>query len=352
MTSTERASLRFGCVTALVSLPLVILMGESTAYAQRTAQDIASARQLFNEGIELRDKGDSKGALEKFRVAHALGNTPRTGIELCRAHAALGQPVEAREVCLGVVRLAPLPEESQRSQEARVDAAALAEAERPKIGALRIKITGAPVGLQPTVVVDGAPVPVAALSEPRPVNPGVHIVAAKVGTGPETRATLETHEGELREIELVVAPPPRDETPAPAPLSPREDVSPAPPTKKNVVAIVSFSVAGISTIIGAVAGITAISAESDLRSRCLDKACGRSDWADLDAARTRGNVSTAFFVVAGVALGSGIVAVLTHKPARAAAVMPRAAASAVTKTKGFAIVPTIGLGGIGLDGSF
>src|SRR5690606_27203790 len=79
----------------------VALSAPATALAQRTAQDIESARQLYNQGIELRDKGDLRGALDKLRAAHALGNTPITGIELCRTYAALRQPVEAREVCLG-----------------------------------------------------------------------------------------------------------------------------------------------------------------------------------------------------------------------------------------------------------
>ena len=49
-----------------------------------------------------------------------------------------------------------------------------------------------PPGREPTVIVDGVAVPSAALGEPRAVNPGVHLVTAKVGGGAETRATLET----------------------------------------------------------------------------------------------------------------------------------------------------------------
>ena len=50
----------------------LIVAAPAAANAQRTASDIESARQLYNQGIELRDKGDTKSALEKFRAAHAL----------------------------------------------------------------------------------------------------------------------------------------------------------------------------------------------------------------------------------------------------------------------------------------
>ena len=133
------------------------------ASAQRSASDIETARRLYNEGIELRDNGDMKDALAKFRVAHALGNTPITGIELCKAHAALVQPVEAREVCLGVARIPPMPQETARSQDARGEAGRIAEEQRPKIGALRLTIKGVPEGREATVMVDGFAVSFAAL---------------------------------------------------------------------------------------------------------------------------------------------------------------------------------------------
>lgn len=305
------------------------------AHAQRTAQDIASARQLYNEGIDLRDKGDLKAALEKFKAAHALGNTPITGIELCRTHSALKQPVEAREACLAVGRIPALAEETPRSKDARSDAARLAEAERPKIGALRLKITGVPVGFQPTVTVDGVAVPAAALTEPRAVNPGIHAISAKVGTGPETRATLETSEGETRDLELAVAPPPPGEPPPTTPGT--TPVQQPPPEKKNTFATASFVIAGIAGGIGAVAGLVAISNESDLSKNCTNKICGPEYHDKLDSAESWGTASTTFFVIGGIALGAGIVSSL---------------AGGSSSTKKASVTPMIGVGGGGLRGSF
>lgn len=332
---------------ALALSTLLLVLGLSgAAHAQRTAQDIESARRLYNEGIELRDKGDMKGALEKFKAAHALGNTPLTGIELCRSYSALKQPVEARETCLAVGRIAPLPEESQRSKDARSDAARLAEAERPKIGAIRLKITGVPAGWQPTVTVDGATVPPVALNEPRAVNPGVHSVVAKVGSGPETRATLETQEGETKDLELAVQPPPEGEKPAP--VGPAPGPQP-PPEKKNTFATVSFAIAGVSGVVGTIAGLAAMSGEGDLDKECRNKICGRDQWDALDSAKTWGNVSTAFFVIAGVALGAGLVSTLASGSSKSGSLPPRTATAPVTKVK---VTPVLGVGGAGVHGSF
>lgn len=344
MTSSRRRRL------SLPTLVLVLGLGvPGAAHAQRTAQDIASARQLYNDGIELRDKGDMKGALEKFKAAHALGNTPLTGIELCRAHAAVGQPVEAREVCLGVGRIAPLAEESQRSKDARSDAARLAEAEKSKIGAIRIKISGVPAGWEPTVVVDGATVPAAALNEPRAVNPGVHSVSAKVGNGPETRATLETREGEMKDLELGVQPPPEGDKPEPV-TPPGTPAPPPPPAKKNTFATVSFAIAGVSAVVGTITGLAAMSSESDLDKECRNKVCGRDQWDALSSARTLGNVSTVFFVVAGVAGITGLVSTIASGSSKSGGLPPRTAKTAPASK--IEVTPVIGLGGAGLNGTF
>jgi hypothetical protein len=325
-----------------------MLLGSSNeVFAQRTAQDLESARQLYNQGIELREKGDMKGALEKFRAAHALGNTPLTGIELCKAHAAMRQPVEAREVCLGVARIPPTSQETPRSQEARNEAGRIAEAEKPKIGAIRLKITGVPQGYEPTVVVDGVNVPTAALAEPRAVNPGMHSVGARVGTGVETKASLETKEGETRDVELIVAPPPPGEKPVPVVGGGQGQNPPPPPPEKkaNTFATVMFGIGGVSAVIGVIGGISAMSGESDLADKCRNKVCGQEYHDDLDSAKTWGNVSTAFFIIAGVALGAGLISVVANSGSKSGAASPPI--RVVKNTS-----PTLKWGGTGVYGSF
>lgn len=323
------------CTFLLMTLPGV-------AYAQRAAADLESARQLYNQGIELRDKGDAKGALEKFRAAHALGNTPLTGIELCKIHAALNQPVEAREVCLGVARIPPMAQETQRSQDARNEAGRIAEDQRSKIGSLRLKIKGVPEKREPTVMVDGVSVPPAALGESRAVNPGIHVVTARVGSGAETRATLETREGENRELELVVQPPPADEPPPPPPGG---GTQPQPEKKKsNTFATVSFGVAAVSGTLGLIFAIDALAKKGKLEDACPQSNCAKGEWERLDDAKSSGNASTVFFVIGGVALGAGLVSTLVSSKS--------STATSADPKRQVKVTPVIGLGGAGLHGTF
>ncbi len=73
--------------------------------AEASLADKASARDLFNEGIALRDKGDAKGALAKFQTAYSLWPSPSTGLELGRTHLVLGELLEARERFLETAQL-------------------------------------------------------------------------------------------------------------------------------------------------------------------------------------------------------------------------------------------------------
>jgi hypothetical protein len=327
-------------MTSSKRFALVAFLISGAAHAQRSAQDIESARQLYNQGIELRDRGDLQGALEKLRAAHALGNTPLTGIELCRTHAALHQPVEAREVCLGVSRIPPLAQETPRSQQARAEATKIAEVEKGKIAALRIKVNGVPAGAEPIVMVDNAKVPPAALGEPRAVNPGAHLVSARVGSGVETKATIETKEGETRDVELIVRPP----DPSAVPAEPQREAQASPPPKEakkekkvNSLATVGLGIGATGVLIGSIAGLVAIGKEGSLEDKCVSKLCGEDLHDDLDSARDWAGVSTAAFIIAGVAFGAALIS-YAASPSTSARIKPKRL--------------NVAFGGTGLYGSF
>lgn len=310
-----------------------------SAYAQRNAQDVAQARVLFNDGMDLKEKGDMKGALEKFKAAHALGNTPLTGIELCKAHQALHQPVEAREACLSVARIGAIPEESPRSKEARTEAAKIAEVEKPKMGSIKVKILNAPAGMTPNVTIDGVQIPSAALDVPRPVDPGPHVILASVGNGGQTKASLETKEGENREVEVPVQPPPAGETgPTPPNNNNGQPTGPQPEKKKsNTFGTVMLGLGGTSALIGLIAGGVALSKRGELGDNCTDKACGRQDWELRDSASSAAAVSTVTFVIGALLLGVGFVSY---------AVSPSSSKASAPKK------PNLGFTFRGLDGRF
>ena len=300
MTSSRRALL-----TSFAALSL--LAAASPASAQRNAQDVAQARVLYGEGMELKTKGDMKGALEKFKGAHALGNTPLTGIELCKAHQALHQPVEAREACLSVGRIGPIPEESQRSKDARVEAAKVAEEEKPKMGSIKVVLKGVPAGMTPSVSIDGVQLKEAALGTARPVDPGPHVILASVGGGDQTKASFETKEGENREVEVPVVAPAKPVTPTTPQQGQPTGPGPQPEKKTNVLAATGIGVGSAAVLVGLIAGGVALSKTGDLSDNCTGKICGREDWDTRDSASTWAAVSTVSFIVGAVALGAGLV---------------------------------------------
>jgi hypothetical protein len=117
----ETPPTRLGAIIA--AFVLAFGAAEGSAFGQQhSAADLAQARQLFNQGLGLRDKGDAVGAIEKLRAANAVAATPITGIELGRTYASAGRLVEAREALLAVGRLPVAPQETARSAAARADA--------------------------------------------------------------------------------------------------------------------------------------------------------------------------------------------------------------------------------------
>lgn len=347
MTSSSRAR-RFKIGA---SCTLFALATTAPAFAQRSATDIETARQLYNQGVELRDRGDVRGALEKLKAAHALGNTPITGVELCKTHATLAQPVEAREVCLGVGRIPPLAGETARSQDARNEAARIAEDMRPRISVVRLHITGVPQGREPIVMVDGAPVPLAALGEARAVNPGKHDVSARIGNGPETRSQVDLAPGESKDITLPVTAPPQEAQPV-EPYPPRGGERNNPPRERsNGLQTAGFIIGGVGLGVGAITGIVALSEKSDLDNKCTDKICGVSDHDALDSAKRWGNVSTTFFIIGGV--GALIALYATLNPPRSSTSTGLAVPS---ERKGamrtITVTPDFGPGGMGIHGAF
>jgi hypothetical protein len=303
--------------SSLMSLAVALAIAASCPVAsaqQRSAADIAQARELFNEGLALRDRGDADGALEKLKAAHALGGTPITGTELGKAYTAVGKLVEARETFLDVGRLPVQPRETARSKLAREDSARLADDLRVRLPSLRVKITGAPSATV-AVTIDGAAIPAEALDTPRLVNPGDHEVSARVASGASADAKVVLKEGESREVELKIgasraAALSSEATTAHAAPVPSPAVQ---PTRTPVsggaspLVFVGFGIAAAGVATGSITGLMALSKGSAVKDACDGTTCPRSIDGDLKTGRTLGDVSTIAFAVGGVGAALGIV---------------------------------------------
>ena len=280
-----------------------------------SASDLESARGALLAGRALRAKGDLAGALEKFKAAHVLAHTPVTGIELAKVHAELGQPVEARDVCFEIGRMPIALGETGRSREARAEADTLAEAMKGKVATLLV-VLKTPPNRAAHVKVDGVEVPEAALAAGRKVNPGKHVVTARIDEGPEASVSATLGEGEKKSVELAPeaptkvsqagGPPP---PPPPPPDEERKTGSPLVP--------LGFGVGTAGLIGGSVSGSIALSktsttdANSKKPARDAKVGCQAAETSDLSTARGAATVSTIGFVVAGVGAAVGVVGLLT-----------------------------------------
>ena len=189
--------------TATVLVPS--LLAPSLAFAEPSAADKETARNLMKEGDTKFAAKDYAGALKAYQGAHAIMQVPSTGLPLARAEIERGLFVEARDTLLQVTRHPKDAKEPAAFAKAREEAADLAQKLTPRIPSLNIVVEGAPSDLA-TVAVDGASVPAAALSAPRKVNPGSHTITASANGFRNASATVQVKEGETEKVTLKLVP--------------------------------------------------------------------------------------------------------------------------------------------------
>jgi hypothetical protein len=327
---------------------LALVLSLSTAAAvqaqphQPTPQELESAANLYKQGKELRAQGDILGALEKLRAAHALGNTPVTGIELARTYVVVSKLVEAHQVCLGVVHLPVAPDETEKSATARRDAQQLADELKPRIPTLVVRVSGASPGEAVHVIIDGAAVPDAALAEPQKVDPGRHEVVVHAGTGPtarEAKASAQIDESQTGDVAVVL--PPAPEVP-PDQQPPEEHKS-----RWSTLAIVGFSVTGAGVVVGTIAGLFALAKANDLPRLCNGDYCDNSNGGvdELHAAQTAAHVSEVGFEVAAVGVAFGIAGLIIGPSKPSPSPAPPSSGGVIVK-------PWVSFGAAGVHGSF
>ena len=201
-------------------------------------------------------------------------------------------------------------DETEKSAEARVEAAKLAEDLRPRIPALQVKLQGLAAGETAHLSIDGVAVPDAALGEPQKVDPGRHSVAARVGDGRaarEARGEAEVTEGQTVEITVTIPSTPAV-PPPPPPSPPSGDASP-------VLVRAGFATAIAGGAVGLIAGVTALNKKGQLSGECPGNQCPTDTGGqqDLATAKTWANVSTVAFAVGGAGAIVGIIGLLTAR---------------------------------------
>jgi hypothetical protein len=200
-----------------------------------------------------------------------------------------------------------------------------------------VTVSGAPQGAAVTLSVDGVAVPSAVIGLPRRLNAGHHVMIASTSTS-EGRAELDIGEGEKKDVSIVLA---KIAQPTVTEPKPTEEPPPPPPEthRSYALPIVFFSVGGVGLIAGGVTGVLMLSKQSSLSNSCPNHVCGPAQYGDLDTANMLATTSTVAFIVGGVGVAAGIVALLVGKPS----------APAPTQAS---VEPWFGLGSAGVRGTF
>lgn len=130
---------------------------------------------------------------------------------------------------------------------------------------------------------------------------GEHEVLARSGTR-EIFETVEVEEGQTKEITLTF------------------DIGTAPKASSlRVPGYLAFGAAGVGIIVGAVTGALSLDKISELDRQCVEQRCPPGLESLRDAARTLGTVSTASFIIGGVAAATGITLFIVDSTVEASA---------------------------------
>ncbi|APR85950.1 Hypothetical protein A7982_11299 [Minicystis rosea] len=313
------------------------------AFAQQpSAVDKETARSLMDQGDEKMDAKDYAAAVKAYEAADAIMHLPMTGVAVARAQAAAGLLVEARDTAMAVARSEAKPGETLPYARARAEAADLANRLPARIPSLVVVLGGAPANV--SVSVDGAVIPPAAISAPRKVNPGTHLVAVTAPGFEPVRVEIKLREGEAVQVPIALNPAPGVPSPATPGLAPVA----SPPARSTVpvrsggvspLAVAGFSVGGAGLIAGAITGGLSLAKTSSLKDVCgKDGACPSSQRDALQSAGTLANVSN---VTIGIGVAGAIVGVVGVVLSR-----PRAQAPSAR------VEPLLGPGVVGLRGAF
>ncbi len=360
-------------VVTVAPLGICAFAGDAHAQApagEASAQDIAQARQLAQQGQAAFDAGNFAESEKLWTAAAKLyPQAPTLTLGLARAQTKAGHVVGAQESYNKIIREWGGVANPPAAFKDALDAA------KAEVGAVSAKVASVTITVEggapnPQVTIDGQPVPAAALGLKRPVDPGQHKVVATAEGYNTTETTFGVAEAGSAETKLklekvaggppVVAPVPGPGTEPPPPAADTGSSG----SGQKTAALVAWGVGGVGLIIGVITGIVASGKHGDLKDKCPDGKCPASLQSDVDSYKSMGTISTIGFIVAGVGAATGAVLWFTA-PKGSEASSPPPAGAGVNGAPGsrWATIPTkkgsdfsvgayMGAGSAGLTGSF
>jgi hypothetical protein len=163
----------------LLSIAVVIVASSArsivpaVAHADPTAGEIAAARELFRQGLELEDKGQWSDALATFQRVAAVKKSAAVQFHLALCLEKTGHLVDALNGFTSARSIAA----SEATPDAQtVDASSSKHLEALDVRIPHVQIVWPIAGVTATVSIDGVDVSPALLGAPIPLDPGRHRV--------------------------------------------------------------------------------------------------------------------------------------------------------------------------------
>jgi hypothetical protein len=328
--------------SSLLACALALLVASPSAAAEPGDTNTAAARVLGEEGFDALDAKDYPKALDLFTRAEELHHAPTLLVGRARALRGLGRLVEARESYQRALRDPLVPDASDAFRQAIEDAKTeVAEVDK-QIAWVTIRVTG-PGDAQ--VLVDGEPVPRAALGAPRATDPGEHQAVLRAPRCSDKVQAFRAAPGERQELALDL-PPTGCVSTEPSPSEPAGDAAGS--GAMRTAGFVTLGVGGAFLVVGVVTGIVAMSAHSTLVDACPEERCPESEQGTLDRYALTHPMATTGFIVGGVLLATGLTLVLVAPSSEGSETAATALGSPGTMGGPARISLRLGAAGLGL----
>jgi hypothetical protein len=257
--------------------------------AAPSATDKESARDQMDRGDKEFAAGNFKKALEHYQAADKIMGVPTTGWEVGRTQEKLGLLVEARDTLLRVSRYPQKPGEPKPFTKARNKAIALAGAIKPRVPTLVIEVKGVAVDTVVSVFVAGKQLANYTVGAASRINSGKQPVRCVAPGYEPSEQFVQLAEGQSGSVtcEMVEA-----------------------PTEISPLVWVGFGVGAAGLLVGTITGIVSLTKVSELDDVCPDKQCPPEHESLIDEMNTMANVSNVGFIVGGVGVAVGVVALI------------------------------------------
>ncbi|MDI3284423.1 hypothetical protein [Polyangium sp. 15x6] len=340
---------RLAPLAAAATVALALL--SPTPASSQTAEEKAAARSLAQQGAEALQNKNYAEAIDLLGRAEAIIHAPTHLLLIGRGQVGLGKLVAARESFLKIIREelpANAPAAFKRAQEdAKTELAAI----EPRIGSLRIVLTG-PGAADPakvTVKLDEQGVTSALIGVHRPIDPGKHVVTATAAGRNAVTQEVSLGDGEKKEVSLEVEAPTEG---AAAPEGSGQTGGAAGPTPDKpqgksplkYVGIAGMGLGGAGIIAGTIFTVMFVnkSKEADDAFNACPKPCPADKQAEItaldEASASRGTGAIVGFAAGAALAGAGVALFLIG--------------SKQDKPAGAMVMPYVAPNGAGLVGRF